>query len=57
MIECTEDIWQLSGSGLTVIAITTNGFVTRNGKAIIGSGVAPWSGPNFGLQYYVQHGE
>jgi hypothetical protein len=40
LIECTEDIWQYSGSGPAVIAITTNGSVARNGKAIIGRGVA-----------------
>jgi hypothetical protein len=40
LIECTEDLWQYSGSGPAVIAITTNGSVAMNGKAIIGRGVA-----------------
>jgi hypothetical protein len=38
LIERTEDIWQYSGSA--IIAITTNGSVAGNGKAIIGRGVA-----------------
>jgi hypothetical protein len=40
LIECTEDIWQYSGSGSVVIAFTTNGSVAGNGKAILGRGVA-----------------
>jgi hypothetical protein len=38
LIELTENIWQYSGTA--IIAITTNGSVARNGKAIIGRGVA-----------------
>ena len=38
MLETVGDIWEYSGRG--VIAITTNGSVTRDGRAIFGRGVA-----------------
>ena len=38
MIEIAGDIWSYLGQG--AIAITTNGHITRNGSAIVGSGVA-----------------
>lgn len=38
MIEVTGDIWEHLGSA--VIAITTNGSLTRDGKAVLGRGVA-----------------
>ena len=38
MLETTGDIWEYSATG--VIAITTNGSLTRDGRAIFGQGVA-----------------
>ena len=38
MLETVGDIWQYSGTG--IIAITTNGSLTRDGGAIFGRGVA-----------------
>ena len=38
MLETVGDIWELSGSA--VLAITTNGSVTKDGRAILGRGVA-----------------
>lgn len=38
MIEVTGDIWEHLGSA--VIAITTNGSLTRDGRAVLGRGVA-----------------
>lgn len=38
MREITGDIWSYLGQG--IIAITTNGHVTKNGDAVVGSGVA-----------------
>lgn len=38
MLETVGDIWQYSGTG--IIAITTNGSLTRDGRAIFGRGVA-----------------
>ncbi|SRR6266516_1571837 len=38
MLETVGDIWDYSGRG--VIAITTNGSVARDGRAIFGRGVA-----------------
>ena len=38
MLETVGDIWQYSGTG--IIVITTNGSLTRDGRAIFGRGVA-----------------
>jgi len=38
MIEVTGDIWEYRGSA--IIAITTNGSLTRDGRAVPGRGVA-----------------
>lgn len=38
MLETVGDIWQYSATG--IIAITTNGSLTRDGRAILGRGVA-----------------
>lgn len=38
MRETTGDIWNYLGQG--VIAITTNGHITRDGSAVVGRGVA-----------------
>jgi hypothetical protein len=38
MLETVGDIWEYSGTG--VIVITTNGSLTRDGRAIFGRGVA-----------------
>lgn len=38
MLETVGDIWEYGGTG--VIAITTNGSLTRDGRAIFGRGVA-----------------
>lgn len=39
MIEKTKDIWQLFGDA-DAICITTNGFVTRDGRCVMGRGTA-----------------
>jgi len=38
MIEVTGDIWEYRGSA--IIAITTSGSLTRDGRAVLGRGVA-----------------
>jgi hypothetical protein len=38
MLEITGDIWEYAGSG--AIVITTNGSLTRDGRAVVGRGVA-----------------
>jgi hypothetical protein len=38
MLEAVGDIWEYAGTG--IIAITTNGSVTADGRAIFGRGVA-----------------
>ncbi len=38
MLETVGDIWEYSGTG--IIVITTNGSLTRDGRAIFGRGVA-----------------
>ena len=39
MLETVGDIWEYAGRG-DIIVITTNGSLTRNGRAIFGRGVA-----------------
>ena len=48
LVDRTEDIWQYSNSGSEVIAITTNGSVVGNGKAIIGRGVVRQAAERYG---------
>lgn len=38
MLETVGDIWEYAATG--IIVITTNGSVTRNGRAVFGNGVA-----------------
>jgi len=45
MIEITGNIWEHLGSA--VIAITSNGSVTRDGRAVLGRGVARQAGEHF----------
>lgn len=45
MQEVTGDLWAYLGKG--IVAITTNGAVTRDGRAIFGQGVARQAGERF----------
>lgn len=45
MHELTGDLWDYLGRG--IIAITTNGYVTRDGRAVLGLGVARQAGELF----------
>lgn len=54
MQELTGDLWSYLGRG--IIAITTNGSVTRDGRAILGQGVAKQAGERF-LHLAVELGE
>lgn len=40
MIESAEDIWKFYGQPGHVVCITTNGFVKKNGLAVMGRGCA-----------------
>jgi len=42
MLETIGDIWEYTATG--VVAITTNGSLTRDGRAILGRGVAKQAG-------------
>lgn len=42
MREVNGDIWNYLGKG--IVAITTNGYVTREGRAVLGQGVASQAG-------------
>ncbi len=45
MFETAGDIWEYSG--LSVIVITTNGSLTRDGRAVLGRGVARQAATKF----------
>ena len=45
MQEVVGDLWSYLGKG--IIAITTNGYVSRDGRAILGHGVARQAGKRF----------
>ncbi|TLM65904.1 MAG: ADP-ribose-binding protein [Deltaproteobacteria bacterium] len=45
MREVSGDLWEYLGKG--VVAITTNGYVTRDGRAVLGHGVARQAGERF----------
>ena len=45
MRELTGNLWAFRGEG--VIVITTNGYVTRDGRAVLGQGVARQAGERF----------
>ncbi len=45
MIETIGDIWEHVGQG--IIVITTNGSLTRDGRAVLGRGVARQAGRSF----------
>jgi hypothetical protein len=45
MLELTGDIWDYLGTA--VIAVTTNGSVTRDGRAVLGRGCARQAGRHF----------
>ncbi len=45
MQEVAGDLWEYLGKG--IVAITTNGYVTRDGRAILGYGVARQAGVLF----------
>lgn len=45
LVEISGDIWEYPGRA--VIAITTNGFVTKSGKAVLGTGCASQAGERF----------
>jgi hypothetical protein len=45
MLEIVGDIWDYSGTG--IIVITTNGSLTRDGRAIFGRGVARQAAQRF----------
>jgi hypothetical protein len=45
MLEVNGDIWSYLGKG--IVAITTNGYVTRDGRAVLGQGVARQAGDLF----------
>jgi len=45
MIELTGDIWNYSGKA--VIALTTNGSLTKDGRAVLGRGCARQAGERF----------
>ena len=45
MLEVNGNIWSYLGKG--IVAITTNGYVTREGRAVLGQGVARQAGELF----------